>query len=142
MISASIPPEVAERIADYGMVLAALDQIMSTHSLDQYRVQQDDMAVETVADEPTYLALDLSADQFRPNAWEGTSRALLLKLSDLFNSGSLQTWKKRPQSAPDLTRSLDVCAPSLRQQGWIIESRKGTHDLSGTRIWTIQSPEK
>jgi hypothetical protein len=129
------------RMADYGMVLAALDQIMSTHSLDQYRVQQDDMAVETVADEPTYLALDLSADQFRPNAWEGTSRALLLKLSDLFNSGSLQTWKKRPQSAPDLTRSIDICAPSLRRQGWIIESRKGTHAQSGTRVWTLQAPE-
>jgi hypothetical protein len=128
------------RMADYGMVLAALDQIMQTSSVAQYRAQQIEMAVETVADEPTYLALDLCSDQFQPQAWEGTSRALLLKLSGLFNSSSLQTWKKPPQSAPDLTRSIDICAPSLRRQGWLIESRKGTHEQSGTRIWTIQAP--
>lgn len=129
------------RMADYGLVLAAIDLQVESHSLDDYKRQQANMAVETVSDEPVYLALQIKAktDMFRAG-WKGKASQLLKLLQPIFDNGDITTWKTPPKSAPDLTRVLDVCAPSLRQSGWTVETTKGTGNDSGTRIWHLTAP--
>lgn len=126
------------RMADYGIALAAIDAELdgSSIGLDAYRQQQKDMAIENIADDPVWLALDLTQGQFA-EPFTGSSAELLRRLQDAFNAG-LQTWKKPPESAADLTRAIDSIAPALRKAGWIVEHRTGTGRNSGSRIWTIQ----
>lgn len=129
------------RMADYGLVLAAIDLQVESHSLDDYKRQQANMAVETVSDEPVYLALQIKAktDMFRAG-WKGKASQLLKLLQPIFDNGDITTWKTPPKSAPDLTRVLDVCAPSLRQSGWTVEKTKGTGNDSGTTVWHLTAP--
>lgn len=137
------------RMADYGRVLAAIDYEFNLHNedghvrmigLDAYRAQQQQMAIENVGDEPVWLALDLMAAKFA-EPFTGSSGELLRSMQDVFNAG-LQTWKKPPESANDLTKQLDIIAPPLRKAGWTIEHQLGTGRTSGTRIWTIQAPNQ
>lgn len=136
-------------MADYGRVLAAIDYEFNLHNedghvrmigLDAYRAQQQQMAIENVGDEPVWLALDLMAAKFA-EPFTGSSGELLRSMQDVFNAG-LQTWKKPPESANDLTKQLDIIAPPLRKAGWTIEHQLGTGRTSGTRIWTIQAPNQ
>ena len=129
------------RMADYGLVLAAIDHVTGSESLEAYKRQQENMAMETVSDEPVYLALQIKADTDMFKAgWNGTAAKLLKLLQPLFDNGDITTWKTPPKSAPDLTRILDVCAPSLRQSGWTVEKTKGTGNDSGTTVWHLTAP--
>ena len=129
------------RMADYGLVLAAIDHVTGSESLEAYKRQQENMAMETVSDEPVYLALQIKADTDMFKAgWNGTAAKLLKLLQPLFDNGDITTWKTPPKSAPDLTRVLDVCAPSLRQSGWTVEKTKGTGNDSGTTVWHLTAP--
>lgn len=126
------------RMADYGKVLAAIDLEFGDGSigLDAYRQQQASMAIENIADEPVWLALSLLEASFKA-PFRGSSAELLRMLQGAFHGG-LQTWKKPPESAADLTRAIDSIAPALRKAGWVVEYRTGTGRNSGSRIWTLQ----
>ncbi|TPF84350.1 MULTISPECIES: hypothetical protein [unclassified Bifidobacterium] len=139
------------RMTGYGRVLAAIDLLTSqredmpaTHCLNDYRDQQKGMSLEMVSDEPVWLALDQNRSMFTVKLEDVTSNELLRKLQGTFRlePQELGTWKKPPQSAADLTRDIDKCAPSLRQAGWNITYRLGTGNRSGQRLWTIQAPRQ
>ncbi|WP_195215061.1 hypothetical protein [Bifidobacterium breve] len=127
------------RMADFGLVLAAIDSITRSHTLDMYRAQQNGIAIETVSDEPLVLALEASILKYQ-TVISVKSSELLKQLQPLFEPGILETEKTPPKSAVELTRMMDVCAPSLRQLGWTVTSRKGTGRDSGSRVWSIKAP--
>lgn len=139
-ITEGIEVDKLPRMADFGLTLAALDAITGSHTLDSYREQQTSLAIETVSDEPVFLALEANRSLFTATVDGVTSGDLLRQLQPTFDGDVLDTWKNAPKSAADLTRAMDICAPSLRQRGWAISSRKGTGRNSGSRIWTIKAP--
>ena len=99
------------RMADYGLVLAAIDLQVESHSLDDYKRQQANMAVETVSDEPVYLALQIKAktDMFRAG-WKGKASQLLKLLQPIFDNGDI-TLGRRRRNPPRTSPAFWTCAP-------------------------------
>lgn len=135
--------EELPRMADFGVVCRALDDLCHVHVFDRYVAQQQSIAMEMVSDEPVFLALQQNRLMFA-TAVEVTSGELLRRLQPTLSlpADQLGTWKSAPKSAADLTRSLDICAPALRDRGWNVSWTKGTGNNSGSRLWTLKAPSE
>lgn len=144
LLASGMPrPERLPRLADFGMVLAAIDRVLDTHSLDDYLAKKAVSDTETISDEPLVLALQQAARTGKiPTQWRGVARRILDRLTPIFQGEiELATSKQPPKSARELTRSLTKCAPGLRQMGWTISGEeKATGKDSGSTVWTIIPP--
>lgn len=128
------------RMADFGMVLAAIDEIYpQCHCMDAYRAQQLQLVHDEAEEEPLLVAME-NALCFDRGTWTGTSRELLNALEFQLEQAKARTWKSAPVSPRDVTRVLDRYAQVLRAKGWTIEHSLGTGNDSGSRVWTIKRP--
>jgi hypothetical protein len=102
------------RMADFAEVLAALDRVRGTRSLELYVNQQASIAEEVVDDDPVGRAVKALIQ--RVGAFEGTSAALLqLLVSDLDDpSRSVRGWPTTPRK---LSAALKRLAWPLRRIG-------------------------
>lgn len=128
------------RMADFGKVLAAVDEVLGTNGLDRYRKRSKQAAADTlngpfidqlVARRSTFS--DSSSAEILDAIKAQMLRALKLSESD---------WKpprEWPRNARAVTGQLTLHAPALRTQGWTVEHDEG-RNKDGVIRWTITPP--
>lgn len=118
------------RMADFAVVLGALDQVNGTAGLSAYRDQANTLALDAVTSDPFLAALSAHVT----TTWQGTAGALL----DLVQHDGIppRTW---PKSARGVTGVLKRTAPALRSAGWAVDDL-GTANKSGVTLWRLTPP--
>jgi hypothetical protein len=120
------------RMADFALILAAIDQLRGTDGLTRFAEQARTMAEDSLSSEPFIAAMDEAQVEF-----EGTAAELLTKVTpDLDRWRSPKGWPKDPRAVTSL---LKRNAPALRKAGWVVEDEEGAHRFT---IWTVIHPEK
>ena len=120
------------RMADFALILAAIDQLRGTDGLTRFAEQARTMAEDSLSSEPFIAAMDEAQVEF-----EGTAAELLTKVTpDLDRWRPPKGWPKDPRAVTSL---LKRNAPALRKAGWIVEDEEGAHRFT---IWTLTHPEK
>ncbi|MCC5954175.1 MAG: ATP-binding protein [Acidimicrobiia bacterium] len=133
-VLAVLPSTVVDdlpRMADFALVLAAIDRINESSSLDTYRRLTERTAAEVVDSDPVAAAVaDLVADQ----PWSGTAGALL----DALNAR--RTDERAPRGWPGSPRAmggaLRRCAPGLRAAGIDVDDERDS-TKQRRRLFTI-----
>lgn len=118
------------RMADFAVVLAALDQVNGTTGLAAYRHQASTLALDAVTSDPFLAALAAQVTE----VWQGTAGELLDLVQPEGNPP--RTW---PKSARSVTGILKRTAPALRSAGWAVEDL-GTANKNGVTIWRLTPP--
>jgi Primase C terminal 1 (PriCT-1) len=120
------------RMADFAQVLAALDQIHGTHSVQTYTDQADELDQRVLESEPVATAvMDLMAA--RPTPWKGTATELLERLNERSNVNTKDRWW--PNDGTRLAQRLTRVTPLLRKVG--IDVSRGK--TNGHRILVIRN---
>lgn len=122
------------RMADFALVLAAVDQVMGTNGLDRYRDRSRKIAADTLVHPFTAAVVDYGAPLVGM-----TSNAILAAVKPADPS-----WKQPrdwPKNARAATQRLTRDAPALRAQGWRIDNDGGRNEDHATK-WTIVPPEE
>jgi hypothetical protein len=102
----NVRPAELPRMADYGRILATLDQLHGTHGLDTYLETRSRLAVDLVEADPVATAVRNLAQ--RATTWDGTPTELLETITpDHPGKG----W---PADATRLSGRLRRVAPALR----------------------------
>lgn len=122
------------RMADFALVLAAVDQVMGTNGLERYRDRSRKIAADTLVHPFTSAVLAYGAPLVNM-----TSNAILaaVKPTD-------PAWKQPrdwPKNARAATQRLTRDAPALRAQGWQIDNDGGRNEDHATK-WIIVPPEE
>lgn len=136
------------RMADFGRLLAAVDQVTGWDSLGQYRAAVDQVAADVVQGDPLAVAIVDLVDRLG-GSWSGTAAELLRVLHDARpDSGP---W---PRNVQALGGQLKRLAPALRSQGIEVEARKsngkrwvrliatGTTGTTGTTVSSVEGDEE
>ncbi|WP_129782910.1 ATP-binding protein [Promicromonospora panici] len=120
------------RMADFAMVLAALDQIHGTDSLTAYSDQANSLALDAVTSDPFLAAI---AEHVTAR-WEGSAADLL----DLVQPDGKppRSW---PRSARGVAGVLKRNAPALRSAGWTVDDL-GAHNRQKVTVWALTPPEE
>jgi len=121
------------RMADFGRVLRAVDDIAGTAGLERYQERMRRVAADTLGD-PFIAAL---IDRSQPVA--GIPSADLLRSIEA--AADLDGRRRRdwPKNAKSVTGRLTRHAPALRSQGWVVENDAGRNKRNVT-LWTISPP--
>ena len=107
-------------MADFALILAAIDQLRGTDGLTRFAEQARTMAEDSLSSEPFIAAMDEAQVEF-----EGTAAELLTKVTpDLDRWRPPKGWPKDPRAVTSL---LKRNAPALRKAGWIVEDEEGAH---------------
>ncbi|WP_204807773.1 ATP-binding protein [Mycobacterium riyadhense] len=123
------------RMADFGRVLACVDQLHGSNGMRRYRGRATRLAADSLASD-SFVA-ELVAHRYRAEAL--TSRQILGELTPADKG-----WRRPrdwPRNARIVTTQLTRHAPALRAQGWAVEHDGGRTEDGITR-WTITPPEK
>jgi hypothetical protein len=126
----------APRMADFGRVLAAVDEVLSTDGLRRYMSRAEQLSEES-------LSADPFIEQLRHHTREplrGQSGVDLLALV----TPTGDHWrrpKEWPKNGRDVTSLLRRHAPALRNLGWAIED-DGARNHRNVLLWTIYPPHK
>jgi hypothetical protein len=121
------------RMADYALVLAAVDAILGTKALARYADQGKNLAAESLSDDP--LAAAITRQLTGP--FEGTA-ASLLKLVTPADS-DWQPPKNWPNTARKVTGRLTRLAPAFRKTGWTVENL-GSDNHDNVLHWHLSPP--
>jgi hypothetical protein len=109
------------RMADYGHVLAALDHICGTRSLDTYRAAIANVFAELVAGDVVAEAIVAVARKRGVDGWSGTAGELLKAIQPWRPDDKRMAWPKTAKGLGGIVRRL---APSLRSVGVEVDWRK------------------
>jgi hypothetical protein len=120
------------RMADFAMVLAALDQIHGTDSLTAYRDQANSLALDAVTSDPFLAAIT----EHVTSRWEGSAAELLELVQP--EGKPPRSW---PRSARGVAGVLKRNAPALRSAGWSVEDL-GAHNRQKVTVWALTPPEE
>jgi hypothetical protein len=130
---ASVTVADLPRMADYAIVLAAVDQINGTDGLTRYREQAKSISADTL-DSP-FIAAIISA---RYSCEDSTSKQILAAVTP-----KDEKWRRPkgwPGGARAVTGQLTRNAPAMRAQGWHIDNDEGKNH-EGIARWTIVPPD-
>jgi hypothetical protein len=121
------------RMADFARVVAAVDQVRGTDSLNRYLNQRGALA-ETVVEGDQFATEIRELLTANPH-WEGTATELLAALT----TSEQRRPKPWPQNARAASAALSRVAPAMRQLGYTVThgDREGG---SGRRLWTLTAP--
>lgn len=117
------------RMADYGRILLAVDQILGTDGYQRYADQAGQIA-EQVADADSVA---LAIRERVTVRWEGTASELLVKLAA---DHLPKDWPATPQG---MGGRLSRAAPALRALRWVVEPPDRAR-APRYRCWTLQPP--
>jgi hypothetical protein len=123
------------RMADFARILAAVDQVIGSEGLKQYRSKQEAMARDSLTDDPFVAALAAQVT----DTFTGTSAELLTALTPADDG-----WRPPrgwPVNAREVTQRLHRQAPVMRKAGWSV-SDDGARNHTKVVRWTITCPPK
>ncbi len=124
------------RMADFGRVLVAVDQVLGTTGFATFYHQRRDLATDSVNSNPVLIAItDIIHRPVRL-----TSAGLLSTISARHGDGHPP--KGWPNNARELTGALMRHAPSLRRLGWTVEKTGELDSRERTVLWDIKPPEQ
>ncbi|WP_419705324.1 hypothetical protein [Promicromonospora sp. NFX87] len=127
----SVRLDTMPRMADFAMVLGALDQVHGTDSLTAYSDQANSLALDAVTSDPFLAALTETLTE----PWQGTAA----DLHSLVQPDGLppRTW---PRSVRAVAGVLKRNAPALRSAGWTVDDL-GARNRQKVTVWAITPPE-
>jgi hypothetical protein len=117
------------RMADFALVLMAVDKVLGTRGYAAYTDQASSTAQSLAEGDIVVLAIREKITE----SFEGTATELLELLTD---DHLPRDWPKTPQG---LGGRLTRAAPTLRALGWTVE-KLPRRDQGGTRRWRIEPP--
>ncbi|OFJ55112.1 ATP-binding protein [Mycolicibacterium grossiae] len=126
----------APRMADFGRVLACVDEILLSDGLRRYMSRADQLSEDS-------LSADPFIEHLRHHTREplcGKSGVDLLALT-MPTGGDWRRPKEWPRNGRDVTSLLRRHAPALRKLGWVIED-DGARNHRNVLLWTIYPPPK
>jgi hypothetical protein len=125
------------RMADFALLLAAIDRVLSTDGLGRYLGRAGTIAEDTLSADVfiAYLREELTQN------FEGTSAELLSSLSRVLPAGPGSPPRPRgwPRNPRQVTTLLKRHAPALRTRGWVVDEDEGRNQQGVTR-WTLTPP--
>jgi hypothetical protein len=117
-----VPQPRGDSLSDFAWVLAALDSLWGTRSLELWRDGQGRLYRDLAESDPVALAIMGTIK----GAWEGSSGDLLRRLE--LRAGSLPPPAPGQRWTPQrLSGALDRCTAALEAMGWKIDRREDTH---------------
>ena len=125
---------VFPRMADFAILLAAVDRVLETDGLRTYLGRAGSMAQDSLSADAfiTYLRVLVSEE------FQGTSAELLAAVSAGLGA-IIQKPRGWPRDPREVTSVLTRNAPALRLLGWTVTNDKG-HNQAGTLRWRIRPP--
>ncbi|BBX19935.1 ATP-binding protein [Mycolicibacterium duvalii] len=126
----------APRMADFGRVLAAVDQVLSTDGLRRYTSRADQLSEDSLAGNPFI-------DQLRQHVREPLRSQSGADLHTAVTPAG-DHWrrpKEWPRNGREVTSLLRRHAPALRKLGWVIED-DGARNHRNVLLWTIYPPSE
>lgn len=129
------------RMADFALVLAAVDQVLGTHGLDTYRGLADELAADAATTDPLLIALKVTV----ASEWTYTSAELLAAINTTAREAAINPDKWRaprgwPGSARALTAVLHRQAPTLRRVGWTVTEIPREDSRDKVLRWQLTPP--
>ncbi len=119
-------------MADFAVIVAALDELHDTTALAAYADQARNMAADAVTADPFLAALARPRQRF-----EGTAAELRTLLVPLDEKGRAPLgW---PKSARAVTSLVKRSAPALRKLGWTVTE---TTSRTRTVVWLLDPPRE
>ncbi|WP_025273424.1 hypothetical protein [Haloglycomyces albus] len=124
------------RMADFAIVLAAVDRVCSTHGLTTYVNKQATLAGDSLSADPF---ISTTAKTILGNGGEfmGTASELLALLDD--ETDERPHDKRWPTTARQVTQRLKRQAPVMRKTGWAIDNDGGANKEKVVK-WAITAP--
>jgi hypothetical protein len=118
------------RMADFALILAAIDQTLGTDGLNRFAERARTMAEDTLSSDPFIAAMDQAEIDFH-----GKAADLLIKVTpDEQGWRPPRNWPKEPRAVTSLLRRN---APAMRKLGWVVEEGEvrvpGSGGVSGGR---------
>jgi hypothetical protein len=122
------------RMADFALILAAMDRVLDASSLDQYLDEVNLSAVSSVSEDPV---LGLIKDVIR-DGWTGSSKDLLSQVKVATTPDAIPAGF--PDSPRAMTALLTKVAPTLRKAGWLAKDL-GSKNHDNVTIWHLAAPK-
>jgi hypothetical protein len=124
------------RMADFGRVLAAVDDELGTDALSRYARQATDLAAESLSSDSFAARIQVMVTE----TFTGTSAALLKLVRPADPTGGEWTPPKDwPKDARAATGRLRRLAPAFRKIGWGVEDQ-GSDNHDKLLHWKISPP--
>lgn len=121
------------RMADFALLLAAIDSVLKTDGLKRYLHRADSAAADSLSADPFIVRLS----EVITEPFTGTAGELLARIQPtLLGLSRPRGWPRNPR---DVTTSLKRNAPALRTCGWTVVNDEGRNQSSVFR-WTIDPP--
>lgn len=125
-------------MADFGMLLAVVDEIEGTKGLQRYRERSAHLSADSLTSD-SFIA-ELMARNY--SCTEATAREIHAAIRVTQNDDKPgQRPSDWPKNARAVTTRLTRHAPALRAHGWAIDNDAG-HNIRNVLQWTITPPEK
>lgn len=141
-IKDTVEPAHRPRMIDFARYLAAVDAILGTDGLGHYIEAKDEIAANTISDDPFIEALESWVTGLA-NKGSVTARASEI-LEGVTNHAAasaasmLVSWKPPmgwPQTAQGVGTKLTYMAPELRRLGWHVSEQRNSH--TKRKVWSI-----
>ena len=116
----AVPAPVADSLPDFAWVLACLDSLWGTSSLELWRGGQGALYRELAEDDPVVLAISEAVT----GAFQGSAKALLARLEA---AHALPLAAGRGWTPYQLSRRLDRAQAALEALGWKVERPVDMH---------------
>jgi energy-coupling factor transporter ATP-binding protein EcfA2 len=124
--------EELPRMADFARILATLDRVLGTTSLNDYMDMIQNAAATIIDNDPFLKSLEESIHV----TWKGSANELKEYLSRV----SLRIDDRGyPQTAKAFTDKLKRSAPTLKKSGWIVE-KLDANNHRNVVIWVLTPP--
>jgi hypothetical protein len=130
----SLRLERKPRMADFGRILAAVDQVLSTAGLARFLIKQGEIAADSLTGDPFVTAMQDAIT----GTFTGTAAQLLAKVTP-----ADEKWrapKGWPATSRNVTSLLKRQAPPMRKAGWTVEHDSGANHEKVLR-WSVTRPE-
>ncbi|TDT30884.1 hypothetical protein [Naumannella halotolerans] len=121
------------RMADFALILAAVDQLLGTTGAERYLSQSRTLAEDSLESDPFLAAVKTYGESFT-----GTAADLLDAVTP--TEDGWRPSRDWPKNARTVTSLLRRNAPALRKAGWIVDDL-GNQNKAGTTEWHLDPPD-
>jgi hypothetical protein len=133
-VSSTLRLESSPRMADFALVLAAVDKVLGTTGIARYAEQATTMATDSLDSEPFLVALQTAL----PAEFEGTGAELLVAVKPAEDDWRApRGW---PSGGRQVTTLLRRNAPALRSARWMVTDL-GKDNKGHAIRWLLRRPE-